>query len=397
MAVQTAGRAVLASGVTVAISLLALLVVPVPALRSMGVAGMLIPLVSVAAVLTLLPALLSSIGPRVDYPRIRHEGTVSRGWTAWARLVVRHRVVAAGAALVMLGLLMPPRLPAAIGSGAGIDSLARSGDRYDALHSLTDNGVGTGALTPVEVLVPAAQAEAAASAAREVDGVQLAVVGTVDGDHAVVDVLPTDATLDSDGAAVVDDIRAAVEATVGTDVGVTGVGATIEDYFSAVYEKFPYVLALVAVITYVLLVRTFRSLLLPLKAVLLNLVSLAAVFGAVVYFWQLGHGSDLLFDVSHRRDLLLAASGDLRVPLRPLDGLRGLHPGEDARGVRPHRRHLDGGDHRDRPDRPAGHLGRTDPVLRLHRPGDLARHRREGPRYARWGSGSSSTPPSSAR
>jgi putative drug exporter of the RND superfamily len=84
VAMKTAGRAVFASGVTVAISLLALLIVPVPALRSMGIAGLLIPLVSVSAVLTLLPALLSSIGPRVDYPRIRKEGTASRGWSAWA-------------------------------------------------------------------------------------------------------------------------------------------------------------------------------------------------------------------------------------------------------------------------------------------------------------------------
>ena len=72
-AVQTAGHAVLASGVTVAISLLALVVVPVPFLRSMGLGGMLIPLVSVAVVLTLLPALLSKVGPRVDWPRIRHD------------------------------------------------------------------------------------------------------------------------------------------------------------------------------------------------------------------------------------------------------------------------------------------------------------------------------------
>ncbi|WP_346007045.1 MMPL family transporter [Janibacter terrae] len=75
VAMRTAGRAVMASGVTVAISLLALLLLPVPALRSMGLAGMLIPLVSAAVVLTLLPALLSSVGPRIDYPRIRKEGT----------------------------------------------------------------------------------------------------------------------------------------------------------------------------------------------------------------------------------------------------------------------------------------------------------------------------------
>jgi len=75
IAMRTAGHAVLASGVTVAISLLALLVVPVPFLRSMGLGGLLIPLVSVAAVLTLLPAVLSSIGPRLDWPRIRQEGS----------------------------------------------------------------------------------------------------------------------------------------------------------------------------------------------------------------------------------------------------------------------------------------------------------------------------------
>ena len=81
-------------------------------------------------------------------------------------------------------------------------------------------------------------------------------------------------------------------------MGVSGSGATVEDYFTAVYDKFPYVLALIALITFVLLVRTFRSLLLPIKAVLLNLVSLCAVFGSVVFFWQRGHGSDAIFGVA---------------------------------------------------------------------------------------------------
>jgi len=298
VAMTTAGHAVMASGVTVAISLLALLIVPVPALRSMGLAGMLIPLVSVAVVLTLLPALLSSIGPRIDYPRIRHEGTASRGWTAWARLIVRHRFVAATVAVVMLALLIIPVLGLKIGPGSSLESLARSGPRYDALQTLAVGGVGSGVITPIEVLVEAGDAEAAAEAARGVEGVQLAVVGTTVGDSAVVDVLPTDATLDSDAATVVNDVRAAVEPAVSGDVGITGLGATVEDYFSAVYDKFPYVLALIALITYILLVRTFRSVLLPLKAVLLNLISIAAVFGAIVFFWQMGNGADAIFDVS---------------------------------------------------------------------------------------------------
>jgi RND superfamily putative drug exporter len=298
VAMKTAGRAVMASGVTVAISLLALLIVPVPALRSMGLAGMLIPLVSVAVVLTLLPALLSSIGPRIDYPRIRHEGTPSRGWSAWARLIVRHRIVATTVAVVMLGLLVIPVLNLKIGPGSSLESLARSGPRYEALQTLIDGGVGSGVITPVEVLVSASDAEAAAAAARGVDGVQLAVVGTTVGDSAVVDVLPTDATLDSDASTIVNDVRAAVEPAVAGDVGITGLGATVEDYFSAVYDKFPYVLALIALITYILLVRTFRSVLLPLKAVLLNLISIGAVFGSIVFFWQMGHGADAIFNVS---------------------------------------------------------------------------------------------------
>lgn len=297
IAMKTAGHAVLASGVTVAISLVALVVVPVPFLRSMGIAGLLIPLVSVSVVLTLLPALLSSVGPRIDYPRIRREGTASRGWSAWARGIVEHRFVAVTAALMMLAILIAPVFSLQIGQ-SGLESQARSGPRYDALQTLRDGGVGAGILTPVEVLVPASQADAAADAARGVDGVQMAVVGSTQGDDAVVTVLPTDVTVDSSGTDLVADIRAAVQGGVAGDVGVTGLGATVEDYFSAVYDKFPYVLALISLITFVLLVRTFRSVLLPLKAVILNLLSLAAVFGTVVLFWQMGYGSDAIFSVS---------------------------------------------------------------------------------------------------
>jgi RND superfamily putative drug exporter len=296
-AMATAGRAVLASGVTVAISLVALVVVPVPFLRSMGIGGMLIPLVSVAVVLTLLPALLSSIGPRVDWPRIRHEGVASRGWTGWARLIVNRRFVAAGVALVALALLISPIFGLKIGQ-SGVDSLARSGQPYTTLQQLRNGGIGTGVLTPMEILVPQGQGDAAASAARGVDGVRTADAGSSSHGLTIVDVIPDTSTVDSDGTGVVDGVRSAVEEATSGSVLITGAGATVEDYFSAVYQKFPFVLALIAVITFVLLARTFRSLLLPIKAVLLNLVSLTAVFGAIVFFWQHGHGSDLIFNTS---------------------------------------------------------------------------------------------------
>jgi RND superfamily putative drug exporter len=297
VAMQTAGHAVLASGVTVAISLVALVVVPVPFLRSMGIGGMLIPLVSVAVVLTLLPALLSKVGPRIDYPRIRKEATASRGWTAWARGIVHHKWLATGAALVLLGLLIYPVSNLKIGT-ASVDSLARSGAPYDALDTLRTAGVGTGVLTPIVVLVDRDQADAAAEAAGRVDGIQVAAVSSDQADQAVIQVVPVTETVDSTSNEVVDAVRTSVQDAVDGEVLVTGAGATVEDYFTAVYDKFPYVLLLIALITFVLLMRTFRSILLPVKAVALNLVSLTAVFGAVVFFWQEGHGSDLIFNVS---------------------------------------------------------------------------------------------------
>src|SRR5579884_1207812 len=107
-AMATAGRAVILSGLTVAIGLLSLIVLPVPGLRSVGYGGMLIPLVSTGVALTLLPALLGWIGPRVDWPHVRHEARASRGWTAWTRSVVRGRRAAAGLALAVLIVLIIP-------------------------------------------------------------------------------------------------------------------------------------------------------------------------------------------------------------------------------------------------------------------------------------------------
>lgn len=297
-AVQTAGHAVLASGVTVAISLLALVVVPVPFLRSMGLGGMLIPLVSVAVVLTLLPALLSKIGPRVDWPRIRHDATAARGWSAWSRLIVRRRWIAAGVAVLALGLVIAPVFGLKIGQ-SGTKSLARSGPPFTVLQELQTQGVGDGVLTPIEVLVPQADARSAVAAARTVSGVRTAVVGGTRAGVSVVDVIPVHETVDSASNGPVNGVRSAVGRAIGArNVALTGTGSVVQDYFTAVYDNFPYVLLIIALVTFVLLMRTFRSVLLPIKAVLLNLVSLGAVFGAVTFFWQDGHGSDAVFGVS---------------------------------------------------------------------------------------------------
>jgi RND superfamily putative drug exporter len=304
VAMKYAGHAVVASAGTVAISLCALLVIPVPLLRSMGLAGMLIPVISTIVVCTLLPAILGGIGPRFDWPKIRHEDKASRAWTAWARGVVKARWVAAGMALVALGLLVAPIFGIKIGQ-ARTDSLANSGPAYEALHRLTDGGIAPGVVSPMEVLITGPDANESAgkvvAAAEATPGVFQAFAPADDqwrkGDAVLVDVIPTQETVDSQLAGIVDDVKANIEDIPGV-VGLSGTGPTIQDYINAVYKNFPYSFGLIALITFILLVRTFRSIILPLKAVLLNFVSVAATFGATVLFWQNGHGSEQIFDIS---------------------------------------------------------------------------------------------------
>ena len=304
VAMEYAGHAVVASAGTVAISLCALLVIPVPLLRSMGLGGMLIPLVSTAVILTLLPAMLGSIGPRIDWPRIRHEETASRFWSAWARTIVRHRWVATGVALLVLGALLVPIFSIKIGQ-ASTSSLASNGSAYEQLKVLRDGGVAGGIVSPMEVLVTgkvvAGSAGEVAAAAAKVPGVATAFAPDNaqwrTGAAAIVEVIPDVETVDSTKAGISRDVQTAVKDIPGV-VGIAGVGPTVLDYIDAVYKKFPISLGLIALVTFLLLVRTFRSILLPIKAVLLNIVSVGATFGATVLFWQQGHGSQQVFGIA---------------------------------------------------------------------------------------------------
>ncbi len=151
-AMQHAGSAVVFSGTTVAISLLALLALPVPALRSIGIAGLLIALVSVAVATTLLPVVLATVGPRLDWPRNRREARASRGWSAWARLIIRHRWVAAATSTAALVALVVAASSIQLGNPRA-DSLAQDGPARSGLQKLEDSGIGTGPLSPFDALV----------------------------------------------------------------------------------------------------------------------------------------------------------------------------------------------------------------------------------------------------
>ena len=299
VAMETAGHAVVFSGVTVAIGLLALIVLPVPFMRSMGYGGALIPLASVLTTLTLTPAILAGIGPKVDWPKIRHENRASRAWSGWARMIVRRRWVAAITALAALGALTAVLFGIKIGL-ASSGSLAQNGKAYDALQTLKQGGISTGTLTPIEVLTRSDQADAVATALGRVDGIEHVLhpddsASNRSGETVLV-LLPDTETVNSQTVGVVRRVKDTAAGLPGV-LGVTGVGAAQIDFLHAVYGNFPLMFTIIALLTFLLLVRAFRSLLLPLKAVLLNVLSLAATLGVMVLFWQDGHGSQAIFGI----------------------------------------------------------------------------------------------------
>jgi RND superfamily putative drug exporter len=263
----------------------------------MGFGGMLIPLCSVAVVLTLLPAMLASIGPRVDIPHIRKEGTPSRGWTAWARMIVKRPWLFGGAALLALAILIAPIRHIQFGQSSTA-SQGTASPAYQTLQTLIDGGVGTGVVSPIVLLADNKDdAAAIAAAAGKVDGVHVSAAYSPGTDgRTAIDVIPDDETVNSSSVKVVDAVTAAASPLPGY-IGTAGLGATIVDYRHAVYDRFPYVIALIAFITFLLLTRTFRSILLPLKAVVLNLISLGAVMGLATWFWQEGNGSQAVFGI----------------------------------------------------------------------------------------------------
>src|SRR4029453_14483032 len=126
-AMETAGRAVIFSGITVAIGLLALIALPLPFLRSMGYGGMLIPLVSTLVAITLLPVILAKLGPRLAWPPRRPDDRASRSWTRWAQAVSRRRWVAAGAGVAVILALALAATNLQLGA-ADANTIAKKGD-----------------------------------------------------------------------------------------------------------------------------------------------------------------------------------------------------------------------------------------------------------------------------
>jgi len=304
-----AGRSVIVSGSTVAVGLLSMVLLPLPFIRSIGIGGMLIPAVSVVAAITLLPALLATLGTRINSVRLLPKRLVDRGhpedgvWGRWASLVMRRPIPVAAIGLVIVGLLVYSGLQLNP-SEAQAKDFPGSGDAISGRTALADAGISPGVMKPFVVLVEnGASREPIVARLSRTPGVAAAVAPPDwrQGSSSLVEAFPA-----SDGAskAVRTTIKRVRAELKGTDATLGGVAAEDRDFVKAVYSNFPYVLGFVVLLTFILLARAFRSLILPLKAVILNLVSLVAAYGIIVFIFQQGHGSEAIWNVHATQSII---------------------------------------------------------------------------------------------
>jgi trehalose monomycolate/heme transporter len=306
----TAGRTVAVSGVTVAISLASLLIFPQLFLRSMGFGGVAAVTVAMLAALVLLPALLGMLGHRVDALSVRRlfrrsprpaAATGSGGWYRIARSVMRRPVLYAVGVVVVLLALGAPFLRVNFG-GIDANSLP-AGNQTRQVAEAIDADFTRNASRPIEAVVttPTPVTDPATKAALDsyvttlggLPGATGARLSGAAGDTARIAVSYGAESISPDARELVGRIRA-VPAPAGGQVLVGGQTANLVDRLHGIGSRLPWMGLIVALTTFVLLFLAFGSVLLPIKAVLVNLLSLTASFGAVVWIFQDGHLSGLL-------------------------------------------------------------------------------------------------------
>jgi RND superfamily putative drug exporter len=328
---NTAGRAVLFSGATVAIGLGLLLFMPVPFMRAMGVGGFLIPLVSIAAAMSVQPALLSVYGRRgarrvpvaafvrerlhVPLPRLPGSADSERGfWARLSRSIMCRPVayLAVGGALLLAAAAPVFDLRLTPGSAEGIPRSPQSVQGFDLLRA----AVGPGAISPTQILVDAGTGRSVHDPATQAALGDLVARVEADPETAAAFYVPGGRFVDSSGryAQVLvagrheygegpsqlfvhrlrDDILPAVRWPAEVRALAGGGPPQGVDFLHEAYSAFPWLVLAVLALTYLLLLRAFRSLLLPLKAVVLNLLSVAASYGLLVVVFKWGVGGDVL-------------------------------------------------------------------------------------------------------
>jgi putative drug exporter of the RND superfamily len=309
-AVDTAGRAVLFAGVTVIISLMGMLLLGISFLYGVAMAAALAVLFTMIAALTLLPALLTIAGRRVDRLRIpglgRREPSTAEDtrWFRWSREIQRRPVLSAVLSGALLIALCIPTLSLRLGSNdAGTDP---AGSSTREAYDLLAEGFGPGFNGPFVMVadLPGKGEDQALVTLRRTlkDEAGVAKVTSIDLNPAkntgVFQVYPTTSPQSADTTALLDHIRTDVlppiERQTGARLHVGGITAIFEDFGDAISEKLPLFIGVVVPLSALLLTIVFRSLLVPLKAMAMNLLSIGAAFGLIVAVFQWGWGASII-------------------------------------------------------------------------------------------------------
>jgi RND superfamily putative drug exporter len=302
-AVETAGRAVLFSSVTVAASLSGLFVFPQRVLHSIAIGGIAVTLLAAALALVVLPAALSFLGPYVDRGRFASAldapARAARSFAFWRRLaraVMRRRVLVAGAVTVGLLLLALPfrRARTARADVRALPASAEPRRATELLERELPSLVTTSHLILVEGGAPTpAELDGVAARARDIEGVVSADLEEATQGAAIVRVRTTAPSESAAAAREVEALRA-LSAPGGARLLVYGPAAVQLDFTSSLKSRAPFMLAIIGVVMFAVLYAAFRSVILPLKAMLMSALSLTASFGAIVFVFQDGRLSRLL-------------------------------------------------------------------------------------------------------
>jgi RND superfamily putative drug exporter len=339
LAARQAGRTLLISASTVAIGFLALLTVPISEIRSIGIAGFLVAGMSVLLTNTLVPAVLALLGPRIDLGRLPftpkldadRDGHIGNRWRQWGKVIVAHprlALLVAGTPLLLLAWQVR-QLDTSLPQGDWLPKAAESVHALNILRRMDRGGVVESLRVIVELPTDSiAQSDAGWNVldrltkrlARDPRCYRvISITSIADGNRSSLIDLPRDTRrtfLSSDGRAAllevipassvtlrgqVDWVRelrktgaAALTGVPGSTLLVGGIPALNADYETIVRERFPSVMALVVGGTLLALLCGFRSIFAAVKAILLNLLSVAAAFGALVLVFQDGYGSSFL-------------------------------------------------------------------------------------------------------
>jgi RND superfamily putative drug exporter len=311
LALDTSGRAVVFAGITVVISLLGIFMMNLDFMRSVAVTGVSAVAMTMLAAITLLPAFLGFVGRNIDRLRVpflsRPESSQSTRsfWYKWSRVIQAHPWQAL---IVSAGILIALAIP--------IFSLQLgfpdAGNRLEAdttrrAYDMLSEGFGPGFNGPILLVVDTSGGSAdrsgvqqIAQAVRQTQGVASVADPQIipDARLAIMNVFPTSALQDKETTDLVHRLRdqtiPPVEQSTGLDVYASGGPPIIVDFADFMADRLPYFIGAVLLLSFVLLTIVFHSLVVPVKAVIMNMLSIGAAFGAVVAVFQWGFGADLI-------------------------------------------------------------------------------------------------------